>query len=79
MALNTVLFIAALSYCAIQGYPLGPDIFYYKGETIKLINDRLKDRNERTTDAMIVAVACLAHIEVSYNIPFKPSHCRWLN
>ena len=64
IVLNTVLFIAALSHCAIRGYPLGPDIFYFKGETIKLINNKLKERGEKATDALILSVACLAHIEV---------------
>jgi hypothetical protein len=66
--LNTTLFVSALNICGLKGIPLSPDVFYFKGETIRIINERLGDSREKATDGMIGAVASLAHLGVNFNI-----------
>ena len=63
--LNATLFVSALNICGLQGIPVSPDVFYFKGETIRIINERLGNVKEMASDGMIGAVASLAHLEVS--------------
>lgn len=48
----------------LQGKPPSSDVFFYKGETIRIINRRLGDKKQMATDPMIGSVASLAHLEV---------------
>ena len=63
--LRMLLFIAALNIAGLRAKSDSPDIIYWKGETIRTINDRLRDTKEMATDGTIAAVASLAHLEVS--------------
>jgi hypothetical protein len=37
---------------------------YHKARAIEIINNRLKNNEQATSDATIAAVACLAYLEV---------------
>ena len=54
----------------LQGKRPSVDVFYFKGETIRIINRRLSDKKQMATDPMIGSVASLAHLEVRLKFPF---------
>lgn len=64
LVLNTTLLITALNLSGLRGLPISPDVLYYKGHTIKLINERLSIPSQFAADSTITAVASLAHLEV---------------
>lgn len=66
---HATLLISSVHLALLQGGILGEEVFYYKGETIRLVNDRLGDPEHGATDATIGAVACLTVIEVSSRPP----------
>ena len=64
--LHATLFISAMSHCLLHGKASSAEIFYHKGQTIRLINERLrKPKHVASSDATICAVTCLAALEVS--------------
>jgi hypothetical protein len=50
--LNATLFVSSLNICGLKGIPLSPDVFYFKGETIREINKRLGDPKMMASDGM---------------------------
>lgn len=63
--LHATLFHSALSLCKLRGTSFSRDVFYHHGESIRLINERLRDPNLRkVSDVTILTVGCLAHFEV---------------
>jgi hypothetical protein len=66
--LYMVLFIAALDIAGLRGTSSSPDILHWKGQTIRVINERLGNSNEAALGGTIAAVASLAHLEVSSDI-----------
>jgi hypothetical protein len=66
--LSTILFIVALDIAGLRGRAESSDIFYWKGEIIRVINNRLDGPRQVATDGTIIdAVAALSHLEVSVN------------
>lgn len=63
--LHATLFHSALNLCRVHGTSFSRDVFYHHGESIRIINQRLKDPNFRqVSDITILTVACLIHFEV---------------
>ena len=62
---QATLLISAVHLALLHGGILGEEVFYHKGETIRLVNNRLRDPEQGATDGTIGAVACLTIIEVS--------------
>ncbi|KAG0650437.1 hypothetical protein D0Z07_3150 [Hyphodiscus hymeniophilus] len=60
---NATLFVSALNICGIQGIPVSSDVFFFKGETIRVINERFEYSNKYVSDGTIAAVASLAQLE----------------
>lgn len=70
--LSTILFISSLDIAGLCGKAENSDVFYWKGETIRAINERLGEPKHVAADGTIAAVACLSHLEVSFP-PIHPS------
>ena len=67
---DPVLFLATLSFAAVhldvlRGQDISPGTLFYKGETIRMINQRLASPTHTLTNTTIGAVAMLAAVEVS--------------
>lgn len=73
--LYTTLFVTAFNLCVRDGKPFSPEVFFYKGEAIKLINKRIGDTDSCVSDSLICSVAALAQLElVSYLLSwYNPS------
>lgn len=61
--LDVILFISALDIAGLRGQSISHDILYFKGETIRMINTRLREPDLVATDGTIAAVASLAQLE----------------
>jgi hypothetical protein len=55
----------AINYELSNGIKLPKDVYYHKGEAIRLINRNIVGTNEIPSDELIGAVAILANCEVS--------------
>jgi hypothetical protein len=62
--LHSVLCHAAIDLSIINCKPLMLEGIYHKARAIEIINNRLKNNEQATSDATIAAVACLAYLEV---------------
>jgi hypothetical protein len=64
--MQATLFIAAMSPSVIRGGLFVSDkvTFYYKSQTIALLNQRLSESSGPVSDATLMAVGCLISLEV---------------
>jgi len=67
--LHSVLCHAATDLSIISSKPLMLEGVYHKARAIEIINTRLKNEDQATTDASISAVACLAYLECLSSSP----------
>lgn len=73
--MQAVLFVSAVHRELLSGSKsLAPlESYLYKGEAIRLINERLGDPDSRLQEGTIAAIACLAAYEVSTQYCFSSS------
>lgn len=66
-SLHALLVHSALNLRGIEQLKQDPDMLYHQGETIRLINDRLRDPEQQVaSDATIFTVANMTHLEVCF-------------
>jgi hypothetical protein len=64
-SLHALLVHSALNLRGIEQLKQDPEMLYHQGETIRLINDRLRDPEQQVaSDATIFTVANMTHLEV---------------
>lgn len=63
--LHATLSLVALHYDFSHHLAMSHEVFYHKGEAIRLINESIGQANTAPTDKLVGAVAILANCEVS--------------
>jgi hypothetical protein len=63
--ITTILFHASLHADTLRDEPLSPSTLHYRGEAIRLLNQRLRDSKDAASDGSIAMVAFLASSVVS--------------
>jgi hypothetical protein len=64
--LHSTLWASAFSLCMLRGKGPSIDVFYHRGESIRLMNKALHEPKRMITDANICTVACLTLFEASH-------------
>jgi hypothetical protein len=63
--LHATLVISALHVTLLRGKEFSVDAFRHQREAVKVLNDRLNDPILSSMDSTVLAISCLALIEVS--------------
>ena len=72
--LHATLVISALHVALLRGKAFSVDAFRHRREAVKILNERLNDPMLSATDPTILAISCLALIEVSMTKSIFGSH-----
>lgn len=74
--LHTTLVISALHLALLRGKTFSVDAFRHQRDAVKILVEKLNDPTLNSTDATILAISCLALIEVSMTRQCSDHSCR---